>query len=280
LTSLFPCSIIWLGGAKKKGLVSDFVLTRTGSVIDFRPMEKGSWALAFSKGSWIPWTGMPGDLLGSRPLSQKEAIELTSPGVWLSESIAATFDFLVAAVHDSKIVASMLDSYKYYLKMYGETRDAKPRKIEQSDIDRLFFEILCFATFQVVVRGVPENIKRKFPAETGPSDNGYARLFNQKFLERLDKFLTDRKITAVKELLVVRIKPAVKYGTGDSLNSARRMAGYLNAGSMEEELRIFSHCAGRAIDPRNLPITEIIGLCHTGMILDIISRTLKTVFEK
>jgi hypothetical protein len=187
-----------LGGAKKTGFMSDFVLTRAGAVIDFRPMEKGSWALAFSKGSWVPWAGIPGDLLGSRPLSEKEAIELTSPGIWLAESIDATFDLLVEAIHDSKIMVSMLDSYKYYFRMYGEKKGTKPRKIEQADMDRLFFEILCFATFHIVVREVPEYIKRIVPAERELSDNGNVRLFNQKLLERLDKFLAAHRITSVK----------------------------------------------------------------------------------
>jgi hypothetical protein len=280
LTSLGLVSYYPLGGAEKNGHVSDFVLTRTGSVVDFRPMEKGSWALAFSKGSWIPWAGMPGDLLGSRPLSEKEAIELTSPGIWLAESIEATFDLLVEFIHDSKIMVSMLDCYKYYFRIYGEKGNIKPRKIEQSDIDRLFFEILCFATFHIVVRGVPGYINRKFPAEGQLSGNGNVRLFNQRLLERLEKFLEAHKITAVKELVIAKTMPAIKYGTGESLNAAKRMASYLNAGSIEGELRIFSHYAGSAMDPRSLQITEIIGLSHTGMIWDIISRTLKAVFEK
>jgi hypothetical protein len=280
LTSLGLVFYYPFGGAKKNGHMSDFVLTRTGSVIDFRPMEKGSWALAFSKGSWSPWAGMPGDLLGSRPLSEKEAIELTSPGLWLAESIEATFDLLVEFIHDSKIMVSMLDCYKYYFKMYGEKRDIKPRKIEQDDIDRLFFEILCFATFHIVVRGAPGCIKGKLPAESRLSGNGNIRLFNQRLLERLEKFLAAHEITAVKELVIAKTKPAVKYGTGESLNAAKRMASYLKAGSIEEELRIFSHYAGSAMDPRSLQITEIIGLSHTGMILDIISRTLEAVFEK
>ena len=260
--------------------MSDFVLTHSGSVIDFRPMDKGSWALVFSKGSWIPWVGMPGDLLGSRPLSEKEAIQLTSPDTWLAESLETTFNLLVKGIRDAKIMVSMFDCYKYYFKMYGEKNGLKPRKIERSDIDRLFFEILCFATFNIVARAVPGYIKRTFPAENQVSDSRNVRYFDQKLLERLEEFVTTHKITAVRELVITKNRPTVKYGPGERLNPAKRIARYLNAGSIEEELRIFTHYAGRAIDPRNLQITEIIGLSHTGMILDIISKTLKAVFEK
>ena len=107
--------------------MSDFVLTRTGAVIDFRPMAGGSWALVYSKGSWIPWTELPGDLLGSRALSESEALGLTSPETWLGKRSQATFDLLVEKIHDTKIITSMFDCYAYYRKMYGEKRKLKPR---------------------------------------------------------------------------------------------------------------------------------------------------------
>jgi hypothetical protein len=260
--------------------MSDFVLTLSGSVIDFRPMAEGSWALVFSEGSWVPWAGMPGDLMGSRPLSEKEAIKLTSPDVWLSELSKAVFNLLVEGIHESKILVSIFDCYKYYSKMYGERYALKPRKIERSDIDRLLFEILCFATFNIVVRAAPEHITGKFPTEDHVSNNSHLRTFNQRILEFFEKFLDDHKITDVRELMITQINPKVKYGQGERLDCAKRIEHYLKAGSIEEELRVFANHAGDAIDPRNLPITEIIGLSHTGMILDIISKTLKAVFEK
>lgn len=260
--------------------MSDFVLTRSGSVIDFGPMAKGAWARVFSGGSWIPWVGTSEALWGSRPLSEKEAIKLTSPDIWLTESAEAAFDYLVEEIHETKIMVSMFDCYKRYFKLYGERNDLKPRKIEQSDIDRLLFEILCFATFNIVVRVVPRYITGKFSTEDHVSNSHNVYYFNQRLLDCLDKFFNAQKITAVRELVITRTSPRVKCGPGERLNAAKRIARYLNAGSIEEELRIFSDSVGYAIDPLNLHITEIIGLSHTGMILDIISRTLNAVFKK
>ena len=260
--------------------MSDFVLTRSGSVIDFGPMAKGAWARVFSNGSWIPWVGMPDALLESRPLSETEAIKLTSPDTWLTESAEATFDLLLEGIHKTKIMDSMCDCYNRYFKLYGERDDLKHRKIEQSDRDRLLFEILCFTTFTIVVRVVPRYITGKFPIEDHVSNSQYAFYFNQRLLACLDKFFNAHKIMAVRELVITRTSPKAKCGQGERMDAAKRIARYLNAGSIEEELRVFSDSVGYAIDPLNLQITEIIGLSHTGTILDIISRTLNAVFEK
>jgi len=223
---------------------------------------------------------MPGDLLGSRPLSEKEAIKLTSPDLWLAELSKLTLNLLVEGIRDTKVIVSMFDCYKYYFEIYRKKYDTKPRKIERSDIDRLLFEILCFATFNIVVRAVSGYMKGKAATQDHGSDEDEVRCFNQKLLEYLEKFLNTHKIAAVRELVMAEANPRVKKGPGEGLNAAIRIAQYLSAGSIEEELRIFSHYAGTAIDPRSLQITEIIGLSHTGMILDIISKTLKAVFEK
>jgi hypothetical protein len=241
-------------------------------------MAKGAWARVFSNGSWIPWMGMPEALLGSRPLSEKDAIKLTSPDIWLTESAGAAFDLLVEGVHASKIMDSILDCYKFYFKLYGERNDLKPRKIEQSDRDRLLFEILCFATFNIVVRVVPRYIIGKFSTKDHVSNSRNVYHFNQRFPDCLDKFFNARKFTAIRELVITGTSPKSKCGPGERLSAAKRMARYLNAGSIEEELRIFSNSVGYAIDPLSLQITEVIGLSHTGVVLGIISKTLKAVF--
>ena len=260
-------------------VMSDFVLTRTGAVVDFRPMAEGSWALVYSDGSWIPWTGLPGDLLGSRALSESEALRLTSPEAWLSKRSQATFNLLVEKIRDTKIITSMFDCYAYYRKMYGEKRKRKPRLIAQSDIDRLLFEILCFATFIIVVRAVPAYIRGKFVKRDDPSNSRNVRYFGQTLLECLEKFLKTHKITSIKELDLVNTRAAVQYGSTGRLSSARRLACYLEMGSIEEELRLFSSYAGQAIDVLNPQVTEIIALSHTGMIMDAIARTLDAVFK-
>jgi len=260
--------------------MSDFVLTRTGSVIDFRPVEKGSSALVFSKGSWARFEGTIGDLIESRPISEKEANHLTGNDIWLTESSKATLNLLVEGIRDTKVIVSMFDCYKYYFEIYRKKYDIKPRKIERSDIDRLLFEVLCFATFNIVVRAVSGYMEGKAAAQDHGSDEDKVRCFNQKLLEYLEKFLNTHKVAVVRELVMAEANPVVKNGSGKGLNAAIRIAQYLSAGSIEEELRIFSHYAGSAIDPRSLQITEIIGLSHTGMILDIISKTLKAVFGK
>lgn len=216
--------------------------------------------------------------MGSRPLSEKEAVKLTSPDIWLAGSAEAAFDFLVEEIHNAKIVISMFDSYKCYFQLYGEGNDLKPRKFERSDTDRLLFEILCFVIFSIVVRVAPRYITGKFSTEDYVSDSHYVRCFNQSLLDCLDKFFNAQKITAVRELVITRTRPHLKCGPGERLNTAKRIAQYLDAGSIEEELRIFSRSVGCAIDPLSLRITEIIGLSHTGMIFDIISKALKAVF--
>lgn len=258
-------------------VMSDFVLTRTGAVVDFGPMAEGSWALVYSEGSWIPWVGLPGDLLGSRVLSETEALGLTSPEAWLSKRSQATFNLLVEKIHDTKIITSMFDCYAYYRKMYGKKQKLKPRPIAQSDIDRLLFEILCFATFIIVVRAVPAYIRGKFVIRGDPSNSRNVRYFGQTLLECMEKFLETHKITAAR---VAKARPSVQPGRGECLSSANRLASYLEAGSIEEELHLFSSYAGHVLDTRNAQITEIIGLSHTGMIMDAIARTLSAVFEE
>jgi len=260
--------------------MSDFILTRSGTVIDFGPMAKGAWARVFSQGSWVPWVGTAEALSGSRPLSEREAIKLTSPDTWLTESAKATFDLLVEGIRETKIIESILDCYRLYFRLYGEKKDPKPRKIEQGDTDRLLFEILCFATFNIVVRVVPAYIAGKFSTEDQESARHNVYGYNQRLLDCLDKFFSARKFVAVKELVITGTGPKAKCVLGERLNAAKRMASYLGAGSIEAELRIFSDSVGCAIDPLSLQITEVIGLSHTGAILETIAKTLKSVFLK
>jgi len=243
-------------------------------------MAKGAWARVFFQGSWIPWVGTAEALLGSRPLSEREAIKLTSPDTWLTESAKATFDLLVEGMRETKIIESIFDCYKLYFRLYGERMDPKPRKIEQGDTDRLLFEILCFATFNIVVRVAPAYIAAKFSTEDQESAGHNVYCFNQRLLDRLDKFFGARKFMAVRELVITGSGSKAKCAQGERLNTAKRMAGYLNAGSIEAELRIFSDSVGCAIDPLSLQITEVIGLSHSGAILETISKTLKSVFLK
>lgn len=259
--------------------MSDFLLTRSGAVIDFRPMAKGAWALVFSHGSWIPWVGLPGDLSGSRPLSEIEAIKLTSLETWLTERSKAAFDLLLKNIHDARIVASAFDCYRFYLKMYGAERRLKPRKIGQNESDCLLFEILCFAIFQIIVREIPAYLRGKYHKDGALSVSRGVLYFSQRLLDSLENRFDTLKIKPGGGPVSAKTRPRVQPEPGELQDAARRMSAYLEARSREEELRIFSNYAGCVIDPLNLQITEIVALSHTGRILDVISRTLSVVFE-
>jgi len=260
--------------------MSDYLLTSSGSVIDFSPMAKGLWPRIFSSGSWAPWMGTPDSLLGSRPISEKEAIRLTNPENWVNESAAATFDLLLKGIHDTKIIDSMCDCYNRYLKLYGGKNSREKYKIAPSDRARILFEILCFTTYIIVVRVVPGYIKRKFSAVNHASLSHYICRFNQSLLDRLDGFLSARKIPAVRARVIIGTRYLVNFGPNEPMDAAKRLSCYLRAGSIEEELRLFSESVGGTIDRADLEITEVIGLSHTGTVLDIISRSLNTVFKK
>jgi hypothetical protein len=59
-------------------MFSDFGILESGKVIDLRPMESGKSPLVFVDGSWIEFEGTIGEISESRPITEEEALSLTS----------------------------------------------------------------------------------------------------------------------------------------------------------------------------------------------------------
>jgi hypothetical protein len=56
----------------------NFCLLESGKVVDLRPMESGKSPLVFVNGSWIKFEGTIGESSESRPITEEEALSLTS----------------------------------------------------------------------------------------------------------------------------------------------------------------------------------------------------------
>lgn len=52
-----------------------YVAPRVG---DLRPMGEGKDALVFDNGSWVPFSGVLGQIFDAKPLTDEEAISMTS----------------------------------------------------------------------------------------------------------------------------------------------------------------------------------------------------------
>jgi len=56
----------------------NFCLLEAGKVVDLRPMGEGKDALVFDNGSWVPFSGVLGQIFDAKPLTDEEAISMTS----------------------------------------------------------------------------------------------------------------------------------------------------------------------------------------------------------
>lgn len=198
----------------------------------------------------------------------------------LNKKAKKTVEFLIFSIKEIKIIEDVCSDYESYCTKELEKFDIEPRQFEEEDVKRFIFEILCFATFLIVGRKIHKLIVKKSPLLVRKPDINRIRYFNEKLLDYLEKYFKNIKITLVREFLVTEISPDIQYGYGEQLNAAKRIARYLKAGSVEEELRSFSHFFGYAINPKHFAITQLIAMRYAKKVIGLVDTALKFVFKK
>jgi len=130
----------------------------------------------------------------------------------LAEKAKATADLIIQTVFESGLIENICSTYE---KVCIETLarfEAQPRKLDEHDLKRLLFEVLCFSVFLIMGQEVPKFIFRKRPLLGRSPDAEAIRYYNGKLLERLEEYFESQKFGTIREVVITAITPTFSLG--------------------------------------------------------------------
>jgi hypothetical protein len=198
----------------------------------------------------------------------------------LSHKAKVTADLLIQAVLESELIENIWSSYEKACVEMLARFDVQPREIDQDDLKRLLFEVLCFSAFLIMGQEICKFIVQRRPLlESNPNSEGI-RYYNGKLLERLKEYFEAQKFGAIREVIATAITPDIQFGLGESLDATKRISDYVQSGSSLKGAELFAHYVAFAIGPQHGVVLKPIWMAYVESIVDLVRLVLKAVFEE
>lgn len=171
---------------------------------------------------------------------------------------------------DQKIIDTILDTYQKICRSDNTRRlDILEKTITDEMVLRLRFECLCFSVFLACLQS-----SKYLPNQES------IELFNSAIVGALIVHSKNTGMSELHEITLVAIEPKITFGFGEPVDPLDRLEEY-RASSMETqggEVEQFGKWIGKALDPPNYPLFEIIGWNFGEIILRLSDVVMTYVF--
>lgn len=151
------------------------------------------------------------------------------------------------------------------------------RDVAAEDRTRLLFELSCFEAYIIMGQEVPRLIRRRRFLRTEP-DGPAIKQFNTVLLSALMSELGRHGASSLHEIVVTSHTP-LQTAAGQQLDAGRRIAQYLQCGSVDNLVESFSAKVGDALDARHNPPLDLVAGRHMGRVIDSARGLLAAVFQ-
>lgn len=203
-----------------------------------------------------------------RPLIKNMATPTTKDLDSLAADVVLGIDqFLL----DQKIIDTILDTYKKVCRSDSTRRlDILEKTITDEMVLRLRFECLCFSVFFASLQ-----------SSKYLSNQGSIELFADAIAAALVVHSKNAGMSELCEITLVAIEPELTFGFGELVSPLDRLEEY-RASFMEaqgSEVEHFGKWIGKALDPPNYPLLEIIGGNFGEILLRLSDVVIAHVFK-
>jgi hypothetical protein len=213
-------------------------------------------------------------------LAVKEVLLVRSYSLREIEDISDTHVRLIQKiVVQQSVVDVIVEAYDRFINGDEAQRLGIERaKNDQDTRLRLTFEVLCFAAF--LSRAPAADFFTELRWFKKKPNVELLTLYYTELSRALHSFCEREGLHKLREIVVVSIKPEIKFGLGDLLDAKRRYSEY-QAGQLRElgsELEFFGKNIGKALDPKHYPILELIGGVCGKPLLELAAMVTKQAF--
>ena len=111
------------------------------------------------------------------------------------------------------------------------------------------FELLSFATFQLVMRHAPTKFTKETLFGVKPADSSATMGFTRAALMEAEEAAKRMGLDQVREQVPVAIEPEIVWGDGERQSVAHRASQYGGRSEREEDVALFASYLGYAVDP-------------------------------
>ncbi|MBM4125049.1 MAG: hypothetical protein FJ246_08890 [Nitrospira sp.] len=198
----------------------------------------------------------------------------------LSGYAKKTAALLVEEISQQNMTKSLWNSYEKVWKEELSRFGVQLRVMGPDDQTRLLFELMSFSVYLIMGQEVPKWIvQTRFVLGPRPDDKSI-RYFNSILLQEIEKYVVSIGATKVREISIVAISPDLRFGPGEYLNCARRIASYVQSGSTKSAVDTFAQYVACAVDPESYPAVKLIAVSYVGQIVDLARHVLAAVFQQ
>ena len=165
------------------------------------------------------------------------------------------------------------------------TRSPEIKKLElrteQLDTEtqkKIFFEMLCFASFITSYLILKYVTHRKFFKKI--VDEESAHFFNNRVRHYLEEICDSDSFSKIHDIGVTSIKPEIRVGPTEFLDSTKRLIEYAHAASQEKgkEIINFSKNVAKFLGREHYPLFEPLSASYTKPIIELAYGAMKGVF--
>ena len=196
----------------------------------------------------------------------------------LDKKAVATADLLIQSIFEAHLLEEIYEAYERLCYETLARFNVVPKKPAKDDFSGLLFETICFAAFIIMSVEVPKHILRRRFYHMRPDIEGI-RNFNDKLLERLLHHIKTTDMSELRQIELVSTTPDFRYGRGERLDAAKRIAEYSTADPSKVG-KVFSWYFAHAIDPAEYATLQILGMHSTERVVELSRIVLKAVFRE
>jgi|SRR3989344_1279640 len=152
---------------------------------------------------------------------------------------------------DQKIIDTILDTYRKVCRSDSTRRlDVLEKTITDEMVLRLRFECLCFSVFLACLQ-----------SSKYLSNQESIELFGSAIAAALIVHSKNTGMSKLHEITLVAIEPEITFGFGEPVDPLDRLEEYRTSlvNAQGSEVEHFGKWVGKALDPPNYPLFEIIG---------------------
>lgn len=199
---------------------------------------------------------------------------------FLKEKAATTINLLVKEM----VGKGLRDTIKtYHEEIIGPLNEMgfkqEVKKFKEDDFIRISFELICFATFVIIVRESPKWFtKRTFFRKQIDAEK--CRYFNENLLDYLIEYFIENGFTKVKEIVITDIN--MGSGFGENLDAEYRIQQYVDSlkFGMKSAIERFVRNFANSIEPRNFALIQPVALNYAGNIIEHVESLMQFIFKE
>lgn len=199
----------------------------------------------------------------------------------LEEKAQKTFELLIKSLITDDVLSDIVITYHKTIEEPLTDTFGIRRKLpfDEDDYRRIIFELICFATFLIMVHEAPKYLKKGVLLFNESPDAEKIRYYNTKLYDLLNDYLDNHGYNGIHEIVPIEITPELKYGIGEAIDLTSRVTLYASLEDFQSATKIFVIRLTYAIDADNFAFVEPKSIFYAGSIIDLVRDIAKYVFS-